>query len=307
MELGVFPIPWEAVENDPIALRDFAQAVEAIGYKQISLLDHVVNMPKRTSESGRWAEYQGSYTHEMPAHEPLITIGFLAAVTERLEFNTNILILPQRQAVLFAKQLAELDVLSGERVTIALGVGYQPWEFEALGVDWLKKGPIIEEQIEVCRLLWSQPLVTFKGRFHTLDNVGINPRPARGFVPLWMGGGNPRLADGREAPQFERVLRRIGRLCDGWNVHSDGIDDYLRAREIIYAAAREAGRDPEQIAMYQQGSRIDDRNIDVQVAHIQRWEEAGITHVGIGTQARAFKGLDEHIDAFRRFYEAYPS
>src|SRR5690349_5786864 len=178
MKIGVV-FPQTEIGEDPAVIRDYAQAVEAMGYTHILAFDSVVGA--NPDRPGGW-DSQYDYRHAF--HEPLVLFGFLAGVTRRIELVTGILILPQRQATLVAKQAAEVDVLSGGRLRLGIGVGWNPVEFEALGEDIKNRGRRSEEQIEVLRLLWTQEVVTYSGRWHQISHAGLNPRPIQQPIPI---------------------------------------------------------------------------------------------------------------------------
>jgi len=189
--------PTRDIGTDPARLRDWAQAAEDLGFESIEVPDHVYGAAPREG----WVP---NYDHTDPFHETFVTLGFLAAVTRRIRLSTSILIAPQRQTGLIAKQAAEVDVLSGGRLRLGIGVGWNPVEYEALGMDWKTRGARQAEQIEVLRQLWSGDLVTYRGRFHTLDAVNIVPPPVQRPIPIWMGGVS------------EAAIKRAARLADGW-------------------------------------------------------------------------------------------
>ena len=182
MNIGVV-FPQVEIGNDPAAIRDYAQAVEAMGYTHILAFDHVLgaNPPSHPG-------LKGPYTYKHPFHEPFVLFGFLAAVTTRVELVTGIIILPQRQTALVAKQTACVDVLSGGRLRLGVAVGWNFVEYEALGEDFKNRGQRIEEQIEILRALWTKELVTVEGRWHRVTDAGINPPPVQRPIPIWMGG-----------------------------------------------------------------------------------------------------------------------
>src|SRR5438876_10296714 len=169
MELSAF-FPTRTIGNDPVKIRDWAQAAEDLGYEHIEVPDHVFGATAR----GDW---QPIYTEKDAFHETFTTISFLAAVTRKAKLASGVLILPQRQTGLVAKQAAEVDVLSGGRLRLGIGVGWNPVEYEALGEDFRTRGRRSEEQIEVLRLLWTQEVVTYSGRWHQISHAGLNPRP----------------------------------------------------------------------------------------------------------------------------------
>ena len=295
MQLGVV-LPEREIGTDPAAVRDYAQAAEELGYDFLVTADHVLGADRR-----HYPDLLGPYGHRAAIHEPLVLFGFLAAVTTRLRLITNVLILPQRQTALVAKQAAEIDLLSGGRLILGVGNGWNHVEYEALGEDFHTRGRRLDEQLRLMRRLWTQPLVTFEERFHQVRDAGIHPRPQRP-IPIWMGG------------MAQRVLERIGRLADGWSprlVSDDldhALDDMQRRRERIEAAAREAGRDPSTLALL---LRARAETLDEQVMQARRYREAGATHCSVDTQGDASydagdagRSPAQHIEAIRAFREA---
>src|SRR5207245_1887984 len=166
---------------DPVVIRDYAQTVEGLGYSHILAFDHVLGVDP-THRPG-WQVY----TYRQMFHEPFVLFGYLAALTH-LELVPEVIILPQRQTALVAKQAAEVDVLTGGKLRLGVGVGWNPVEYEALGMNFHTRGRVVEEQIEVMRLLWSQEIVSYKGQFHTITEAGLNPLPVRRSIPIWVGG-----------------------------------------------------------------------------------------------------------------------
>src|SRR5262247_526504 len=164
--------------NDRQAIKDYAQTAEALGYDYLVVYDHVLG-----AHPNREPKLTGPYTYEHPFHEPMVFFGFLAAITTRLELVTGILILPQRQTALVAKQTAEVDVLSKGRLRLGIGIGWNYVEYDALGEEFRTRGRRVGEQIEVLRKLWTEPLVTYKGSDHVIDNAGLNPCPSSGPIP----------------------------------------------------------------------------------------------------------------------------
>ena len=188
--------PYHRVESGSIGLRDFVQAAEDLGYAHIRMLDHVLGAdPKFHPEVPEFF-----YTHESYIHEPLTLMSYLAAITTRLQLATAILILPQRQTALVAKQAAEVDVLSGGRLRLGIGVGWNPVEYEALGEDFHNRGRRCEEQIAVLRTLWTQEVVNFQGRWHRITHAGLNPLPVQRPIPIWIGAGCPQPSAARRRP-----------------------------------------------------------------------------------------------------------
>ena len=198
MRFGVV-FPQTEIGADPVAIRDFAQAAEQMGYQHILAYDHVLGA-NPASRPG----WDPTYTHRDMFHEPFVLFGYLAGLTQRIEFVTGVIILPQRQTVLVAKQAAALDVLSGGRLRLGIGIGWNPVEYEALGESFKNRGLRSEEQIEVMRKLWTQELVNFEGKWHKITDAGLNPLPVQRPIPIWFGATN------------KRALRRLARLGDGW-------------------------------------------------------------------------------------------
>jgi probable F420-dependent oxidoreductase len=284
LQVGVV-FPQTEIGRDPAVLRDYAQTAEEVGYTHVLAYDHVLGA-NPASRPG----WRAPYTHLDAFHEPLVLFGFLAGLTKRLEMVTGIIILPQRQTVLVAKQAAEVDVLSGGRLRLGVGIGWNPVEYEALGASFKDRGRRCEEQIEVMRRLWSHDLVTFEGRWHKITDAGIHPRPTR-RIPIWFGGSD------------DRALRRLARLGDGW-FPLVGPDERCRTMiESVRSYAREAGRDPSGIGIegritYGDGSP--DRWRD----EIAAWKKLGASHVSVNTMKSGLPSPAAHIEAVRRFQQA---
>ena len=198
MEFGVF-FPQLEIGADPVVTRDFVQAVEGLGYSHLMVGDHPLGVDP-TSHPGLGQRY--SLEDSFP--EPLVLLGYIAAVTKQIDLVTSVVILPQRQTALVAKQAAQVDVLSGGRLRLGVGVGWNKVEYEALGQDFHSRGRRQEEQIALLRSLWTQPVVTFQGTWDRVTGVGLNPLPVQRPIPIWLGG------------EADVVLRRIARLADGW-------------------------------------------------------------------------------------------
>src|SRR5882762_3126354 len=200
MKLGVI-FPQTEIGSDPAVIRDYAQASESAGYDHLLVFDHVLGgKPERFDKLGR----RPPYTDQSPFHEVFVLFGYLGACTRRLELVTGIVILPQRQTALVAKQAAAVDVLSGGRLRLGVGIGWNHVEYEALNEDFHTRGRRVSEQIAVMRKLWTEPVVTFQGSYHHLDRAGINPLPVQRPIPVWMGG------------MAEPVLKRVAQISDGW-------------------------------------------------------------------------------------------
>ena len=282
MKIGVI-FPQTEIGTDPAAVRDYAQAAEGLGYDHIVPYDHVIGA-NPASRPG-WTP---PYTHKDNFHEPFVLFGYLAAATEKIGLASGIVILPQRQTVLVAKQAAAVDVLSRGRLRLGIGIGWNPVEYEALGMNFNDRGKRSEEQIEVLRLLWTKELVTFKGRWHTITDAGINPLPVQRPIPIWFGGN------------AEPVLRRVGRLGDGWFPLADAGDKVRAMIEKVRGYAKEAGRDPAAIGIEGRVSVAGGTPEKWREAVLQ-WKELGATHLSVNTMKAGLAGATGHVDAIRRF------
>jgi probable F420-dependent oxidoreductase len=287
MKLGVI-FPQTEIGNDPAAIRDFGQAVEALGYDHLLVFDHVLGAPAQAFEQ-RFG-FRPPYNHETPFHEPFVLFGYLAACTDRIEFVTGILVLSQRQTALVAKQAAEVDVLTKGRLRLGVGIGWNAVEFEALGESFRNRGRRVEEQIAVLRALWTNELVELEGRYHTIRSAGINPLPVQRPIPLWMGG----MAD--------NAVRRIVRIADGWFPQFGPDERGAASLERFRGWVREAGRDPKDVGI--------EGRLNLAVTPQERWAETvaawrgvGATHLTVNTMRAKLESPRAHIDAIRRFRE----
>ncbi|MPZ99243.1 MAG: TIGR03619 family F420-dependent LLM class oxidoreductase [Dehalococcoidia bacterium] len=282
MQVGVV-FPQTEIGADPSGVRDYVLAAEAAGYDHLLAYDHVLG-----ADPERPGGFRGPYTHETLFHEPLVLFGYMAALTQRIELVTGILILPQRQTALVAKQAAEIDVLSGGRLRLGVGVGWNAVEYEALGENFRNRGRRIEEQIAVLRALWGDQVVTFEGKYHCVTLAGIKPLPPRPAIPIWMGG------------MSEPVLERVGRLADGWFPQLRDPADLAARLERIHAAAEAAGRDPASIGIEPRVA-VTRENVDQAVELSHRWAEAGATHLTVNTMGAGFETPGDHIRAIESF------
>lgn len=297
MKLGIV-LPQDI--TDPIGLRDFVQAIEALGFDHLCFPDHVIG--------GNPASHalNGPYTHESFFHEPIATMGFAAGIAPKLELIPTVIVLPQRQTALLAKQMTQIDLMTGGRTRLGIGVGWNQVEYDVLGMDFGTRGRRIDEQIAVLRLLWSQNLVHFDGEWHQIRDAGINPRPARGTIPIWMGGWS------------DPMIRRIARAGDGWLLYAP-LEEGRICIDKLHAACAGVGRDPAEIGIQ---SWIFLNKSDVMAGANQKadahqlrapeewrreaiaWREAGATHMDCWTMYGCLTRPDQHIDLARRFKEA---
>jgi probable F420-dependent oxidoreductase len=292
MRIGV-SFPTLELGADAAAIRDFAQTAEGLGYSHIRILDHVLGAdPRHHPEVPVFY-----YTHESVIREPFTLMSYLAAITTTLELVSGIIILPQRQTALVAKQAAEVDVLSGGRLRLGIGVGWNPVEFEALGENFRNRGKRCEEQIEVLRLLWTQKVVNFTGAWHTISHAGINPLPIQRPIPIWIGSGAPRTPIPPEAG-----MRRIARMADGWLPLFPLDDAGMATITQVRRYTEEAGRDPSTLGMEGRLS-LAGTPPDEWITQVQGWQEAGATHLAVGTSGGSLSSPQEHLGAIQRFKE----
>lgn len=285
MRLGVV-FPQSEITADPSAVRDYAQATEELGYDHLLVFDQVVGLNPASRP-----DWSGVYTYEDNYHEPFVLFGFLAAATERIELVTGVLVLPQRQTALVAKQAAAVDVLSGGRLRLGIGVGAAPDEYRALSESYHDRGRRSEEQIEVMRALWSQALLTYEGKWHHIVDGGINPLPPGRSIPIWIGG------------HADVVVRRTARLADGWMPLHPPDDHCRREIEKLHAYAREAGRDPAAIGI-ESWVTIAGKAPDAWIEEARAWQGLGATHLSVNTMTAGLASPAAHIDAIGRFKEA---
>jgi probable F420-dependent oxidoreductase len=279
MQIGVV-FPQTEIESDVGAVRAYGEAADALGFAHLCAYDHVLG-----ADPAVYPKWRGPYDLADPFHEPLMLFSYLAACTT-LAFATSILIGPQRQSVLLAKQAAEVDVLSGGRFRLGLGIGWNPVEYEALGMDFADRAVRLEEQMTLLRRLWTEESVTFTGTYHHVRGAGLAPRPLQQPIPIWLGAMAPP------------ALRRVGRLADGWfpqTVPGHGLEE---AWAIVAEAARGAGRDPATIGVEGRAEWATG-NIETIVGHAGRWRAAGATHLSVNTMGAGCRGADEHIAALR--------
>ncbi len=286
MRIGVV-MPQIEMGSDPAALQAYAEAVEAMGFTHILVFDHVLG-----ANPDRPGGFKGPYTYRHPFHEPFVLFGFLAAVTRRLELVTGIVILPQRQTALVAKQAAEVDVLSRGRLRLGVAVGWNPVEFEALGEHFATRGRRIEEQIEVMRALWTEELVTYTGRHHRIADAGINPLPVQRPIPVWMGG------------ESEPVQQRMARIADGWMPHFRPGAPAQAVVDRLHGLVRAAGRDPQRFGV--EGRMTLAQIPDAQWGkELEAWRAMrGVTHLCVHTAGMGLATPDDHVKTLRRFREA---
>ncbi len=278
MQIGVV-YPQTELRGDPVAVRRIGKAVEDLGFDHLLAYDHVLG----AVHADRTPPLTGPYTEHHPFHDPFVMFAYLAGITERIGFATGILILPQRQTALVARQAADVDLLSGGRLRLGVGVGWNSVEYEALGQDFHTRGARQEEQIQLLRRLFAEPVVDFKGRFDRVDRAALLPKPTRD-IPIWLGGYG------------EAAYDRAARLADGFMfVGGRGVDDTVEKWTSLRRRVRDAGRP------------VDDFGADYLIApgaggvvdlpaQVDAWREAGGTHVSVVTMGLGLTSIDDHID-----------
>lgn len=277
MQIGVV-FPQTEIGGDPGAIRAYADAVAGIGFEHVLSYDHVVGADPAVHRG-----WSGPYELRSTFHEPFVLYGYLAAICA-LELVTGIVILPQRQTVLVAKQAAEVDLLSRGRLRLGVGLGWNQVEYEALGKEFTNRGARITEQVELLRRLWTERSVTHDGRFEKVTGAGLSPLPVQQPIPIWFGATSAA------------ALRRAGRLADGWFPQVAPGPKLDEALEIVNDAARAAGRDPSRIGME---GRVEAGGLDLEriVHDVSRWREAGATHLSVNTMGAGLSSVDDHIHA----------
>jgi len=275
--------PTRDIGRDPAKIRDWAQAAEDLGFACIEVPDHVLGAAARDG----WTP---TYNETDPFHETFVTLGFLAAVTKTIRLSTGVLIAPQRQTALIAKQAAEVDLLSGGRLRLGIGVGWNHVEYAALGADWRTRGARQAEQIQVLRKLWCEDLVTFKGRFDELRAVNIVPPPVQRPIPIWLGGVS------------EAVIKRAARLADGWMPILAPDDQARQKLALLEAELKEHGRDRSSFGL-EGWARMSESDPERWAATAEGWRRLGADMVMLYPMYR-MKTLDEQIDTLRRCKDA---
>jgi probable F420-dependent oxidoreductase len=279
MQIGAL-IPLTDIGADPATVREFAQSMEAMGYDFIEAPDHVLGV----NAAARPDWEAGRNTSADLFHDPFVLFGFLAGCTTKLGFSTGVLILPQRQTALVAKQAAEVDLLTGGRFRLGVGLGWNAVEYEALDKDFTNRGRRLSEQVELLRQLWTETSVTFEGTYERVVAAGLAPMPVQRPIPVWFGGQSPR------------AYARIGQLADGWFPQVPPGPRLEEARAIVDEAAAQAGRDPSALGMEGRVS-WGEGGAERLAEHAVRWREAGATHLSVNTMRAGLGGVDGHLEA----------
>jgi probable F420-dependent oxidoreductase len=280
MEIGAV-FPQSEIGSDPAVIKDFAQAAESLGYSHLVVYDHVLGaVPEREPR------LTGPYTHETSFHEPFVLFGFLAAHTRRLGLMTGIIILPQRQTALVAKQAAEVDILSGGRLRLGIGTGWNYVEYDALNENFHNRGKRQEEQVDLLRKLWTEPVVDFTGKWHRIDRAGIKPLPAKS-IPIWFGGSD------------ERVIDRAARMGDGLIPLFNPNDAGKAALERLWELLAKYGRDRSQFGLEAQVSLS--AGPEKWAAHADAWRQLGANYICVRTMNAGLQSPQDHIDALKTY------
>jgi probable F420-dependent oxidoreductase len=277
MQIGVV-FPQTEIGADRGAVRAYAQQVEELGFAHVLAYDHVLG-----ADPAVHRDWRGPYDIRTTFHEPFVVFGYLAGITS-LELVTGIIILPQRQTALVAKQAAEVDLLTGGKFRLGVGLGWNAVEYEALGKSFSDRGRRMTEQVTLLRRLWTEEAVSFEGEYERVTGAGLCPLPVQRPIPIWFGA--------QSAPAY----RRVGRLADGWfpQVPPDARLD--EARAVVEAAAVAAGRDPAQIGMEGRVSWTQD-GVERLADHVQRWRAAGASHVSVNTMGASLGSVEGHLAA----------
>jgi probable F420-dependent oxidoreductase len=284
MQIGAV-FPQTEIGSDPVGVRDFAQAAAALGFHHLLIFDHVLG----ASPAGR--DFRLVYTDQSMFHEPFVLYGYLAGVAPGLELVTGVIILPQRQTVLVAKQAAEVDLLTGGRFRLGVGVGWNPVEYVGLNEDFHTRGRRVEEQVAVMRRLWTEPVVEYHGKWHHIDRAGLNPLPVQRPIPVWFGGS------------AEPALQRLARIADGWMPNNRPPEGWGAVIERVRGYVREAGRD---VAAFGIEGRVGTANTtpDQWRAGVAEWQALGANYVHLNTMGGGLRGPQAHINRLREIKDA---
>ena len=287
MKLGL-SFPQTEIGTDPVKIKDFIQTAEGLGYDFITFVDHVLG-----EEAPRGASFAGNYTRDYMFHEVMVLMGYAAAVTKTIGLGTAVMILPQRQAVLVAKQAAEVDLLSGGRMRLGVGLGWNRVEYDALGMPFKNRAKRFSEQIDVMRELWSNRVVEYRGEFHSFDSAGINPEPIQRPIPVWIGA------------MKDVAVRRAARIGDGWFMYprQEPSDDAHEMISIYRQAAAEAGREPDSLGINATVFANQGLGPDEWRSIMEKWKEMGVNEFTFRTAESDLKNLKAHMNAIKEMAE----
>ena len=287
MDFGI-SFPQTQIGNDPAIIRNFVETAEGLGFERLTLVDHILGA--KEAKDAPWAVH---YTIEYGFHEPLTLFAWIAGFTKSIQLVTANVVLPQRQTELVAKQAAQIDILTGGRMVLGIGVGWSKSEFEALNMNFANRGARIEEQVDLLRRLWTDELVEFEGKWHKITEMGMNPRPIQQPIPIWFGA------------MEEVAVRRAARIGDGWLMSPRGKpDDQMKKLvEAFYGEAESAGRNVNDLGI-DATVFAEDRGPNEWLSEAQAWRDLGATSITFRTSESGFTHIDQHINAMRRLAEA---
>ncbi len=286
MKFGI-SFPHKDIGADPVVIRDFVQTAEDLGFDKLTLVDHVLGTPEPHGDDPQWA---ARYTLENSFHEPMTLLAHIAAYTSKIRLVTANIILPQRQAALVAKQAAEVDILSGGRLILGVGLGWNAIEFQALDMSFEDRGQRIEEQVDVMRRLWTEPTVVYDGKWHKFEEAGLNPKPIQQPIPIWFGA------------VIDIAVKRAARIADGFlgfPNYDRGDPQAPRKLALFRETAAAHGRDPDSIPI-DATVYAGDRGPDEWLSEAEYWLSVGANSLTFRTGESGLKTLDQHLDAMRR-------
>jgi probable F420-dependent oxidoreductase len=276
MQIGAV-YPQIELGGDPVAVRRIGKAVEDLGFDYLLAYDHVLG----AVHANRARPLTGPYTEHDPFHDPFVMFAYLAGITERIGFATGILVLPQRQTALVARQAADVELLSGGRLRLGVGIGWNDVEYQALGQDFTTRGARQEEQIQLLRQLFTEPVVDFTGRFDRVDRAALVPKPQHP-IPIWLGGSSQAAFD------------RAARLADGFLFFGGGLEHAVEAWGGMQKRLDVLGRPVE--AFGREYVVLPRGGLDDLAAEVDGWRSAGGTHLSVITMGLGLTSTDSHID-----------
>ncbi len=275
MQIGVV-YPQTELRGDPAAVREIGLAVERLRFDHLLAYDHVLG----AVHADRERPLPGPYSELDPFHDPFVMFAYLAGITERIGFASGVMVLPQRQTALVARQAADVDLLSGGRLRLGVGVGWNHVEYEALGYDFRGRGARQEEQIEVLRRLFTDPVVDFTGSFHRIDRASLNPKPTRP-IPIWLGGSS------------EVAFDRAARVADGFIFFGGGADHTVEAWDKMRSRLDGVGRSVADFGA--DWVALPNGGAETVAADVDAWRAAGGTHISLVTMGLGFDSTEAHI------------
>ena len=285
MNLGVV-LPTLELGPDPAAIREYAQTAQALGYTHLVIQDHVLGVDPAVHIG--WSR---PYTNKTLTPDPFIQAAFLSTAVPGMELVTGVVVLTQRQTVLVAKQAAEVDIMTKGHFRLGVGIGWNNVEYQALGEDFTNRGVRSEEQVELMRALWTQPSITFNGKWHQIDAAGINPLPVQRPIPVWFGGAS------------DSVLKRTARMGDGW-ITSPQVQTYEANRAMLdrlYGFAEEVGRDPASIGIEGRIELVDNPTEQDVLRAYREWHDLGVDIVTLSTRAVGLDSPRQQMDALKKY------